>query len=196
VTVRDTTAPVLSLPSNITAEATSAAGAKVTWSASANDVVSGSIAVQCTPASNSLFAIGTSTVNCSAKDAANNSASGSFSVTVRDTTAPSITKISATPDSLKTPNHKMAAVTVSVTASDAGDSAPAARIIGVTSNEPVNGTGDGDTGPDWNVTGPLTVDLRAERAGNGNGRIYTITVEVTDRSGNKSNASVQVTVRK
>ena len=107
-----------------------------------------------------------------------------------------MTSISATPDVLKTPNHKMIAVTVSVTATDLVDPAPVARIVSVSSNEPENGLGDGDTGPDWKIPGPLTLELRSERAGNGTGRVYTIAVEVADRSGNKSSATVQVTVRR
>ncbi|HEX8619038.1 MAG TPA: FG-GAP-like repeat-containing protein [Thermoanaerobaculia bacterium] len=192
----DAVPPVLSLPANITAEATSPAGAAVTWTATATDAVSGSVAVQCTPASGSTFAIGTTTVNCSAKDAANNIANGSFSVTVRDTTAPAVTSISATPNTLGAPNHKMVAVRVTIASKDSVDAAPAARIISVSSNEPQNGLGDGDTGRDWNITGPLTLELRAERSGNGNGRIYTITVQVTDRSGNATTATTQVTVRR
>ena len=54
------------------------------------------------------------------------------------------------------------------------------KIIAVTSNEPDNGLGDGDTAGDIQVTGNLTVNLRAERGGNGNGRTYTITVEAKD----------------
>jgi hypothetical protein len=192
----DTVPPVLKLPANITIEATSAAGAKVTWSATATDAVSGSVAVQCTPASGAQFAIGTTSVNCTAKDAANNIASGSFTVTVRDTTAPAVTSISATPDVLRTPNHKMVPVRVSVTATDAADAAPLARITGVTSNEPANGTGDGDTAPDWKITGPLSLELRSERAGNGTGRVYTIHVAVSDRFGNTSSTNVLVTVRR
>ena len=64
----------------------------------------------------------------------------------------------------------------------------------VSSNEPVNGTGDGDTAPDWVITGNLTVDLRAERSGTGSGRVYTITVRCTDASGNSSTKTVTVTV--
>jgi hypothetical protein len=90
----------------------------------------------------------------------------------------------------------MIPVTVTVSSSDRGDAAPAARLVSVTSNEPVNGTGDGDTGPDWMITGPLSLTLRAERAGTGNGRVYTIAVQISDRSGNTTNATVQVTVRK
>lgn len=89
VTVQDTTGPVLSLPAPITVPATSAGGAAVSYSASASDLVAGSVAVSCAPASGSTFALGTTTVNCTATDGANTSA-GQFSVTVSNT-APTIT---------------------------------------------------------------------------------------------------------
>jgi hypothetical protein len=54
-----------------------------TFQAEATDVVDGSVAVSCTPASGSTFPIGTTTVNCSATDAAGNTAEGSFTVNVR-----------------------------------------------------------------------------------------------------------------
>ena len=92
VTVQDTTGPALTLPANSTHEATSAAGATVTYSASATDIVSGSVAVTCSPLSGSTFPLGTTTVNCSATDNANNTSTGSFTVTVQDTTAPIISK--------------------------------------------------------------------------------------------------------
>jgi hypothetical protein len=83
VTVVDTTPPVLTLPSNMTVSAASASGAIVTYTASASDIVDGSVAVSCSPASGSNFAPGTTTVNCSATDAAANTASGSFTVSVK-----------------------------------------------------------------------------------------------------------------
>jgi hypothetical protein len=83
VKVQDTTGPTLTLPSNMTVSATSAAGAMVTFSASATDIVDGSVTVSCSPASGSTFSPGTTTVNCSAMDAAGNTSSGSFTVTVR-----------------------------------------------------------------------------------------------------------------
>ena len=93
VTVQDTTAPTLQLPSSddVTVEATSASGASVTYTAIATDAVDGSqVQVICTPESGSTFALGQTTVNCEAQDSADNIASGSFTVTVQDTTAPDV----------------------------------------------------------------------------------------------------------
>ena len=91
VTVRDATAPVLTLPAPITAEATGPTGALVTYTATALDAVSGAVTTTCAPASGATFPLGTTTVTCSATDGATNVASGSFTVTVRDTFAPTIT---------------------------------------------------------------------------------------------------------
>lgn len=88
VTVRDTTAPAVSVPADQVAEATSASGAVMTFSASATDAVSSPLSVVCSPASGDTFALGTTLVTCSTDDAANNHASASFNVTVLDTTAP------------------------------------------------------------------------------------------------------------
>jgi hypothetical protein len=82
VTVEDTRGPVLTLPGDLTVEATSTAGAVATFSASAVDAVDGSVGVVCTPASGSTFPIGTTTVTCTATDAAGNIGSGIFTVTV------------------------------------------------------------------------------------------------------------------
>ncbi|HEX3542138.1 MAG TPA: HYR domain-containing protein [Acidimicrobiales bacterium] len=91
VTVQDTTPPQLHLPSDVTVEATSPGGAAVSYNASATDLVDGTMAASCSPASGATFPFGTTTVNCTATDAHGNSANGSFKVTVRDTTPPTIT---------------------------------------------------------------------------------------------------------
>ncbi len=87
----DTTPPVVTVPTDITTEATGPSGAVVTFSASAIDNVDGSLVPVCVPASGSTFALGTTTVTCSATDAAGNTGSASFSVTVVDTTPPVVT---------------------------------------------------------------------------------------------------------
>src|SRR5918997_1728211 len=90
VIVQDKTAPTLELPSDITQEATGQNGAAVTYTATATDAVDGSVPVTCDPASGSTFPLGTTTVNCSATDAAGNTGTGSFNVIVQDTTKPEI----------------------------------------------------------------------------------------------------------
>jgi hypothetical protein len=87
----DNQPPVLTLPDNISVNSTSNAGATVPFSTSAQDAVSGAAAVSCTPQSGSQFPIGTTTVNCSAKDWKDNQASGHFDVVVNDVTPPSLT---------------------------------------------------------------------------------------------------------
>ena len=113
-------------------------------------------------------------------------------VTVEDQEAPVISSVTANPNKLWPPNHKMVPVTVAVDATDNCDSA--CQIVSVASNEPVNGLDDGNTAPDWVITGDLTLKLRAERSGTGSGRIYTITVECADSSGNSSTDTATVTV--
>ncbi|HEX6162127.1 MAG TPA: HYR domain-containing protein [Vicinamibacterales bacterium] len=88
VTVVDTTAPTLTLPGNITAEAASSEGRAVSFVATAIDAVSGSPAVDCTPASGSTFAVGETVVTCAAADAAGNVATGTFTVTITSLAAP------------------------------------------------------------------------------------------------------------
>ena len=88
----------------------------------------------------------------------------------------------------------MVPITITAVTTDNRDPAPLARIVSVTSNEPADGLGDGHTAPDWNVTGDLTLELRAERSGKGAGRVYTVTVESVDRAGNVGRGTVQVSV--
>jgi hypothetical protein len=104
VTVQDTTAPAVDVPGTITREATSAAGATASFSASASDAVDGSVATSCEPGSGSTFALGTTTVVCSATDAAGNTGTESFTVTVRDTTAPVVTVPDDVTDEATGPN--------------------------------------------------------------------------------------------
>jgi hypothetical protein len=87
-TLPEATPPVLHLPADITAEATSPAGAMVSYEATATDARDTDVVVICAPPSGSQFVLGATTVNCSATNSRNKTAEGSFSVTVVDTTAP------------------------------------------------------------------------------------------------------------
>lgn len=91
VSVVDTTAPVVTVPANITAEAAGASGAHVAYAVSATDVAAGNVAATCVPASGSLFPIGATEVDCSASDPRGNTGHATFTIEVRDTTAPVVT---------------------------------------------------------------------------------------------------------
>jgi pimeloyl-ACP methyl ester carboxylesterase len=109
-------------------------------------------------------------------------------------TPPTIRSVVATPEVLWPVNHQLIPVSVAADVSDDLDPAPVCHIVSVAGGEPGNAPGDGNTGSDWNITGPLTLELRAERSGRGAGRTYTITVECADASGNRSEAPVTVRV--
>ncbi|HYG78484.1 MAG TPA: HYR domain-containing protein, partial [Planctomycetota bacterium] len=93
ITVRDTTPPTIGggniVNGNITAEATSAAGAVVNF-VGATDLVDPNPTITANPPSGSTFPLGVTTVQVTATDASNNTATGSFTVTVVDTTAPAL----------------------------------------------------------------------------------------------------------
>ena len=198
VTVVDTTPPVLTLPANIIAEATSPGGAAVSYTATSTDIVDASPPVTCDHPAGSTFPLGTTTVQCTATDTHNNTAHGSFTVLIRDTTPPVIVKITASPEMIWPPNDKMVLVTISVIATDAVDNHPVSHIVSVSSNEQGNQGGGNNQGgnnqgpPKWQITGPLTVLLRAE---NDNNRVYTITIETTDFSGNTTQGTINVPVK-
>ena len=78
----DTTAPIISGLANINLTAPSTLGATATFNPTATDDVDGSVPVTCSPTSGSIFPVGTTTVQCEAKDSAGNTATGSFTVTV------------------------------------------------------------------------------------------------------------------
>jgi hypothetical protein len=141
----------------------------------------------------SSLPLGANLVGVTVTDSAANTVSCSTTVTVVDTSPPSIVAASATPSVLWPPNHKMVNVTILARVADTCG-ATTWKITGVTSNERMNGKGSGNTSPDWLITGDHTLQLRAERSGGGSGRVYSITIVATDASGNVSQPKV-VTVK-
>lgn len=139
-----------------------------------------------------VFPLGTTTVNVTAVNGGG-FATCSFTVTVNDTEAPVINNISVDPSVLWPANHKMKNVDVSYSSTDNCPGAVTCTLS-VTSNEHVNGMGDGNTGDDWEIVNNHSVKLRAERSGAGTGRIYTITIRCTDQAGNTGVATTTVTV--
>jgi len=195
VTVVDAQAPVITCPANITrVNDPGQCGAVVNYTVTATDNCTG-VTVTILPASGSFFPVGITTVNAKATDAAGNTATCSFTITVNDVEPPVIHDLLITPQILWPPNHNMKNVNVNYTSTD-NCPGPISCQITVTSNEPENGTGDGDTAPDWEILNDHHIKLRAERAGNGNGRIYTVKISCTDQYGNTGTGAKVVLVPK
>jgi RNA polymerase sigma factor (sigma-70 family) len=151
--------------------------------------------IACVPPSGSFFPAGTNSVLCAAMDAAGHVTNTcSFSIVVNDCEPPVIQSITASPAVLWPPNQRMEEVAVHVSAFDNCHVA-GSRITSITSSNEASLTHRGAGGvADWQITGDLTVSLRADRSGVGLGRVYNITVESTDDAGNTSTAVAHVTV--
>lgn len=197
VTVADTVAPTIVAPPDLEdVECTSPSGASP-------DLGTPTVSDVCDAApvvgndAPPVFPLGTTVVNWTATDGSGNVGSDTQSVEVVDTTPPDFT-LTLDPTELWPPNHKFRKITASIEVHDTCDPNPTIRLVSITSDEPENGLGDGDTAPDVaNAdygTDDRSFDLRAERQGGGDGRVYTVTYSAEDASGNVSVRQATVTV--
>jgi N-acetylneuraminic acid mutarotase len=204
VTVRDTTPPDLTCPIVAVTECSSAAGADVVVppavvvdSCDANPIVSDSHVISEANASG-IYPLGSTEVTMTAMDASGNSASCAFPVNVQDTTPPMIS-LALSPTVLWPPNHRMMDVVAPVTATDTCSSSSVV-LSTIISSEPDDATGlnDGNTTGDIQGASVGSADfdfqLRAEREGGGEGRIYQVTYSAVDSFGNRSSANSFVLV--
>jgi hypothetical protein len=207
VSVADTVPPVIACPADITVECTGQCGTDATdaqlvpfFSAvAASDVCDPAPAI--TNDAPSFFDLGPTAVTFTATDACGLSSSCVATVTVVDTTPPEI-EVTLDRYELWPPNHKMVDIEATVTVTDVCDPDASFFLVSVTSNEPDNGPGDGNTVDDIQGVEPGTPDvelrLRSERSGLGSGRIYTILYTAFDACDtvpvNTTDATVQVVV--
>lgn len=186
IEVDDAEAPKLTCPAPAIAECVSPAGTPVTVAATATDNCPNPGPVKCDAPG--VFPVGTTSVSCNVTDGSHNTSSCITSVTIKDSTAPVITSVSANPAMLWPPNHKMVPVTIAVSVTDSCDSSVTSRcqIVSVSSNESCSRSAP-------QITGPLTVMLAADRDGE-HARGYKIQVQCADASGNIALGSVTVDV--
>jgi hypothetical protein len=137
------------------------------------------------------YPLGPTPVTLTVTDNHGASNSCTATVTVMDTTPPTISDVAVIPSVLWPPNGIMVEVAINYTAAD--DCGAVSNALFVTSNEAPNGNG---TTPDWVIEDDHHVQLRAERSGRGSGRVYIITVISTDNAGNSSTKAVTVSVPK
>lgn len=203
ITVQDTTAPTVTCPADITVECTGNLGVLATdpqlapffAGASAIDTCDSTPTI--TNDAPAFFPLGPTVVTFTATDDHGNSSSCQATVTVVDTSAPTITA-TVTPNALWPANHKLVTVNATVTVTDECDPNPTFVLTSITSSQPDNGLGDGDTandiqGADFG-TPDLSFELRSERAGLLGDRTYAITYTGSDSSGNTTAVTVYVTV--
>ena len=203
VTVEDTTPPQITCPAAITVECSSHCGVPADdpqltaflAGASAVDACDPDPAV--THDAPDCLPLGDTQVSFTATDHAGNAASCSVTVTVEDTTPPEI-EAALNRDVLWPPNHKMSPIEAEVSVTDICDPDPTFVLTSIASNESDNGLGDGDFRHDIQGAAYGTDDeafqLRSERAGNGDGRTYTILYTAMDMSGNTAADTVYVRV--
>ena len=197
VGVVDTTPPSVRAPANAQAECTGPAGTAVDiGKATATDVCDASPDISSDAPQ--LFKLGTTTVTWSATDDSKNVGHATQQVNIVDTTPPDLT-VQLSPTVLWPPNHKLVTITATITVTDKCDPNPTIRLVSITSNEPDNRLGDGNQPNDIQATSGTddrTFLLRSERGGRGSGRVYTVTYEASDASGNKTTKQATVTVPK
>src|SRR2546425_1165225 len=204
ITVADTTPPALVCPVVGTVECAAPGGSSVSLAATASDICSPAIVITNTRTAggadaSGFYPLGTTGVIFTATDASGNKATCSSSVVVRDTTPPLLT-LTPNPTTLWPPNHRMVPVQAAWQVSDACDPTAGAILVSATSSEPddASGTGDGNTTGDIQDASiglpDTTFLLRAERSGDGPGRVYTLTYVARDASGNTASALGIVTV--
>ena len=120
-------------------------------------------------------------------DEAGNGIATSVEVVVpRDTTAPAVTSIMATPSHIWPPNNKMVPVSVFVTSSDDVDNAPTCSVTSIS----------GAPSSDYEITGRFTANVRASKNDDGSTRVYSLKVTCQDAAGNRSTAVARVAICK
>jgi hypothetical protein len=141
----------------------------------------------------SPFALGITPVTLTVTDEHGATATCSATVAVVDTTPPTLAQVAASPSVLWPPNHKLVGVEIAYSATDnCSPQTAIACALAVASDEAVDALGDGHSAPDWLVTGAHRVQLRSERSGRGNGRIYGVAITCADAAMNAVEAGVDV----
>jgi hypothetical protein len=107
---------------------------------------------------------------------------------------PDCESATADPDRLWPPNHKFVAISVLVT--DPNGDPVTVTIDSIFQDEPVDSTGDGSHVPDGSGVGTETAEVRAERMGSANGRVYHIAFTADDGQGGVCSGEVLVGVPK
>jgi len=214
ILVQDSTPPVVDAGGDMTVEQAALIGTEVIVTGSSADICDAEVDYEWSedgvvlgnsPTLTHTFNLGTHVLTLKAIDDSGNAATDTVTITVVDTTPPDFT-FSVSPTTLWPPNHKYVLITPFWTASDICDASIDVTLKSIVNNEEDDtntydsvhdGTvGDGHTNNDIKIEDDGSIYLRAERSGigTGSGRVYTITYQATDDSGNVVESSATVTV--
>lgn len=106
---------------------------------------------------------------------------------------PDCSKAVVSPGMLWPPNHKLTSIAITGLTDPDGDPVTV-NVTGITQDEPLNGLGDGDTCPDGFGVGTGHPQIRAERSGLRNGRLYKISFTASDEKGGTCSGAITVGV--
>jgi hypothetical protein len=163
---------------DVNAEATSPSGAEVSYTPEVEDWTAD---ITCSPESGSLFALGTTTVECESVADDGVKAKGTFTVLVADTIAPHIARVQATPGATDR-DRGVVPVAVEVEAIDVADVMPRCSVANLVSE---NGAFD------WRVVTDLALEVNA--APNAN-RFFRLQVSCVDSAGNRATEEVSFAI--
>jgi hypothetical protein len=158
----------------------------------------GNAVIGTTAVTNVKAPLGTSTFTVEVNDGQGGTDTDTVQVTVADTTPPEL-RVELSESILWAPNHKLIDITATIAVVDACDAAPVVTLLSILSSEPDDGRGDGRTTGDVQEaevgTDDRTFRLRAERSGINLARIYRVTYQATDSSGNATTVTGEVRVQ-
>ncbi|HYK05491.1 MAG TPA: HYR domain-containing protein [Thermoanaerobaculia bacterium] len=180
------------VPEDILVDAKDPRGAEVSFEVYVKGTDDREPAISCTHKSGEVFPVGDTFVTCDALDMWGMRGSSNFRISVLDRVAPQILELKASPD-LLTADGRIYSIEVFAQAVDDIDFEPRCEVYDVTSKEDIDlDDFDDPKSYDWQITGPLKLELRAER--HGTTRVYNVWVLCSDYFGNHEQSRVSVAV--
>jgi hypothetical protein len=180
------------VPDAITVDAKDPRGSEVGYEVYVKGTDDREPAISCTHKSGEVFPVGDTVVVCDALDMWGMRGSASFTVSVLDRVAPQIVDLGVSPDQL-TADGRIYRIEVGAKAMDDIDPEPRCEVYDVTSKEDIHLDDlDDPKEYDWTITGPLSLELRAER--HGTSRVYNVWINCSDYFGNIERTRVSVVV--
>lgn len=132
-------------------------------------------------------------IDCTVEFYADDTLIGTQTIHVDVDTPPDCSAAAPSVTTLWPPSHTLVDVTIGGVVDDGTTTV---TIDSIFQDEPTNGLGDGDVAPDGFGVGTDTAQLRSERSGTADGRVYHVAFTATDDAGQECSGTVSVSVPK